>query len=49
MDGRGSCQIQLLSWRSANSLSTTPEVLALRHLMLRELERFLQLGQVWKP
>ena len=27
---------------------TTPDVLALRHLMLREMERFPQLGQVWR-
>jgi AcrR family transcriptional regulator len=26
----------------------TPEVLALRHLMLRELERFPELGRTWK-
>jgi AcrR family transcriptional regulator len=27
---------------------STPEVLALRHLMLRELERFPELGHVWR-
>ena len=27
---------------------TTPDVLALRHLMLREMERFPELGQVWR-
>jgi hypothetical protein len=27
---------------------TTPEVLALRHLVLHEMERFPQLAQVWR-